>query len=564
MKMLRMSCVFVGFMSLVLSLSAQTFTTLYSFGSMTNEGNYLLGGLVQATDGNFYGTTQEGGANPSCDGGTGCGTVFKLTPSGTLTTLHSFCSQAGCPDGEFPYSGLVQATDGNFYGTTYEGGTNNGGTIFKITPSGTLTTLYSFCSQGRSICPDGQGPIGGLIQGSNGSLYGTTWVGGLSSCAYLCGTVFKITTAGALTTLYSFTGFADGGKPAAGLVQGSNGNFYGTTNAGGANGFGGTVFEITPNGTLTTLHSFDGTDGSAPAAALVQAANGSLYGTTSNGGGGTLGTIFKMTPAGALTTLYSFCLQSGCPDGELPSGGMVQATDGNLYGTTYEGGINESGTVFKITPAGALTTLYLFCSLSNCADGQNSHGGLIQDTNGNLYGTTQIGGADGAGSVFSLSVGLAPFVETQPTAGRVGAVVKILGQGFTGTTGVSFNGKAATFKVWSKTYLTATVPSGATTGFVTVLTPADTLKSNKQFHVTPQITSFNPPSAAVGSQVTITGVSLAQTTKVIFGGVKATTFTVNSDTQVTATVPTGALTGKITIATAGGTATSAATFTVTP
>ena len=348
------------------------------------------------------------------------------------------------------------------------------------------------------------------------------------------------------------------------MVQGSNGNFYGTTNAGGANGFGGTVFEITPNGTLTTLHSFDGTDGSAPAAALVQAANGNLYGTTSNGGAGTLGTIFKMTPAGALTTLYSFCLQSGCPDGELPSGGMVQATDGNLYGTTYEGGINESGTVFKITPAGALTTLYLFCSLSNCADGQNSHGGLIQDTNGNLYGTTQIGGADGAGSVFSLSVGLAPFVETQPTAGRVGAVVKILGQGFTGTTGVSFNGKAATFKVWSKTYLTATVPSGATTGFVTVLTPADTLKSNKQFHVTPQITSFNPPSAAVGSQVTITGVSLAQTTKVIFGGVKATTFTVNSDTQVTATVPTGALTGKITIATAGGTATSAATFTVTP
>ena len=485
MKILRIGCLFGGFLSLVLSLSAQTLTTLYSFGSMTNDGNYPFAGLIRATDGNFYGTTQEGGANPSCDGGFGCGTVFKITPSGTLTTLYSFCSQTGCPDGEFPYSGLVQATDGNFYGTTYEGGPNDGGTIFKITPSGTLTTLYSFCSQGRSICPDGQGPIGGLIQASNGSLYGTTWVGGLSSCAYLCGTVFKITTRGALTTLYSFTGFADGGKPYAGLVQGSNGNLYGTTSVGGANGFGGTAFEITPSGTLTTLHSFDGTDGSAPAAGLVQAANGSLYGTTSNGGAGTLGTIFKMTPAGTLTTLYSFCLQGGCPDGELPRGALVQATDGNLYGTTYEGGIDEGGTVFKITPTGTLTTLYVFCTLSNCADGQNSRAALIQNADGNLYGTTQIGGADGTGTVFSLSVGLGPFVETQPTSGKVGKAVKILGTSLTGATAVTFNGTAATFTVVSSSEITTTVPTGATTGKVKVTTPHRTLSSNVSFRVIP-------------------------------------------------------------------------------
>ena len=204
-------------------------------------------GLVQATNGDFYATTAGGGAN-------GGGTVFRITPSGTLTTLYSFCSQSGCTDGAGPYAGLVQATNGDFYGTTQLGGANSRGTVFKINPSGTLTTLYSFCSQGG--CTDGAYPYAGLIQATNGDFFGTTPAGGANGY----GTVFKIAAGGTLTTLYSFcsqSGCTDGASPHAGLVQATNGDHYGTTTSGGANGPGtGTVFRITPSGTLTTLYSF--------------------------------------------------------------------------------------------------------------------------------------------------------------------------------------------------------------------------------------------------------------------------------------------------------------------
>ena len=198
-------------------------------------------GLIQARDGNFYGTTGYGGASGnSCDG-FGCGTVFKFTPSGTLTTLYSFCTQTGCPDGQFPKGELLQAGDGNFYGVTPEGGANNGGTVFQITPSGTLTTLYSFCSVGR--CADGTYPIGAQVQATDGNFYGTTYGGG----ANLSGTVYRITPHGALTTLYSFcpaSGCADGLFPAAALVQDGDGKFYGSTNEGGTSNDG-TVFRLT-------------------------------------------------------------------------------------------------------------------------------------------------------------------------------------------------------------------------------------------------------------------------------------------------------------------------------
>ena len=204
-------------------------------------------GLVQATNGDFYATNAGGGAN-------GGGTVFRITPSGTLTTLYSFCSQSGCTDGAGPYAGLVQATNGDFYGTTQLGGANSRGTVFKINPSGTLTTLYSFCSQGG--CTDGAYPYAGLIQATNGDFFGTTPAGGANGY----GTVFKIAAGSTLTTLYSFcsqSGCTDGASPHAGLVQATNGDHYGTTTSGGANGPGtGTVFRITPSGTLTTLYSF--------------------------------------------------------------------------------------------------------------------------------------------------------------------------------------------------------------------------------------------------------------------------------------------------------------------
>jgi uncharacterized repeat protein (TIGR03803 family) len=403
-KIFRMFCVLSGFLSLVLSLSAQTFTVLDSF-DFTN-GDTAYGGLVQATDGNLYGTTASGGAN-------GGGTVFKITPNGALTTLYSFCAQSNCTDGYYPYVGLVQGSNGNFYGTTLYGGANlvNGagvGTVFEITPSGTYTTLYSFCAQ--TNCTDGYSPYSALVQGADGNFYGTTTLGG----ANLEGTIFKITTSGTLTTLHSFDG-TDGDLSKAGLILAANGSFYGTTNGGGANRLG-TIFKITPGGTLTTLHSFSGTDGSSSNGELVQATDGNFYGTTSAGGTNLEGTVFKMTPGGTVTTLYNFCSQSGCADGYQPYAGLIQATDGNLYGTTIYG-TGRGGTIFKITTSGTLTTLQTFAT----TDGTNPYAGLVQDTNGDLYGTTitngdpSCAGGAGCGTIFSLSVGSGPF--GRPPAG---------------------------------------------------------------------------------------------------------------------------------------------------
>ncbi|HLY18438.1 MAG TPA: choice-of-anchor tandem repeat GloVer-containing protein [Bryobacteraceae bacterium] len=459
------------------SLSAQTFTALFGFDGA--NGKFPQSVLKQATDGDFYGTAQQGGAH-------GYGTVFKITSGGTLTTLYSFCARSGCTDGEYPL-GLIQATNGNFYGTTVNGGAHSHGTVFKITPSGRLTTLYSFCVQ--SGCTDGSFPQAGLVQATNGNFYGTTYGGG----AYGYGTVFKISPTGALATLYSFcaqSGCADGEYTFAGLIQATDGNFYGTTYQGGAYGYG-TVFKITASGALETLYSFCAqtgcADGEYAHAGLVQATNGDFYGTTQGGGGnGNYGTVFKITPGGALETLYSFCAQSGCPDGMVLDGGLLQATDGDFYGAAASGGPNGSGTVFKISAGGTLATQYSFCAQSGCADGATPLAGLFQATNGNFYGTTVSGGAhgDNDGTLFSLSVGLGPFVKTVTTSGKVGATVEILGTDLTGATSVTFNGAAASFTVVSSSEITATVPAGASTGNVQVVTPGGTLTSNVRFRVT--------------------------------------------------------------------------------
>jgi uncharacterized repeat protein (TIGR03803 family) len=322
---LKMICiVFIFCVMTAIASLAQTFTTLASFDG-SNGVNPEYVSLVQGLDGNFYGTTEFGGA-----GGTyGEGTVFKITPAGTLTTLYSFCTQADCPDGEEPEAGLVLASNANFYGTTYGGGANGYGTVFKITAAGTLTTLYSFCAQAG--CVDGSLPVAALVQGTDVNFYGTTGYGGANCPNNFpsgCGTVFKITPAGPVTTLHSFAG-GDGSTPVGGLVQGTGGNFYGTT-GGGPGGYLGTVFKITPAGTLTTLNGFNCVDGCYPYDGLVQAANGDFYGTTYEGGANNGGTVFSITAGGRLTTLNSF----GIPDGGYPYAGLVQATDGNFYGTT--------------------------------------------------------------------------------------------------------------------------------------------------------------------------------------------------------------------------------------
>jgi uncharacterized repeat protein (TIGR03803 family) len=442
------------------ALPAQTLTTLVNFNG--TDGNQPNVSLVQGIDGNLYGTTTLGGTD-------GDGTVFKMTPTGTLATLHGF---TGGNDGRFPYAGLLLGTDGNFYGTTSGGGANLFyGTVFKITSGGMLTTLHSFDST------DGSEPLAGLVQAANGSFYGTTASGGANHD----GTVFKITPEGALTTLYNFGG-TDGAYPMAALIQAANGNLYGTTYQGGANGLG-TVFKVTLGGMLTTLHSFAGypSDGEEPYSALVQASNGSFYGTTWVGGADDDGTVFKITSGGTLTTLHSF--DGG--DGGNPAAALIQATNGSFYSTANEGGSSSSGcpeacgTVFKITSAGALTTLLSFDS----TDGSYPFGGLVQATSGTFYGTTHEGGTDDEGTVFSLAVGLGPFVETLPTSGEVGAVVKILGNNLTSATSVTFNGTAATFTVVSGTEITTTVPTGAVTGTVQVVTTSRTLSSNVPFTV---------------------------------------------------------------------------------
>ena len=479
--------------AMTIASSAQTLTTLASFNE--TNGAYPYASLVQGTDGNLYGAIYSGGDNPNCSPD-GCGTVISISPQGTVTRLYSFCSQPNCTDGGNPGGSLVQGTDGNFYGTTSErGSTENGGTVFKITPSGTLTTLYSFCSQPN--CTDGSSPWAGLVQGSDGNFYGTTQFGGSSNaCESGCGTVFKITAAGVLTTLHSFDG-ADGWNPFGALVQGTDGNFYGTTyyaQLQGSQYCCGTVFRITSAGALTTLYSFNGypvDDMLYPIGGLVQASDGNFYGTTNQGGNNSsdAGTVFRITPGGSVTLLYSFCSQPNCADGADPMAGLAHATDGSLYGTTWGGSTSRPGTAFKISLSGTLTTLYQFCSKPNCTDGLQPAGGLVQATDGIFYGTTEQGGTGdcfgggGCGTAFSLSDGLAPFVALQPTIGQAGTPVTILGTNLTGATRVTFNGTPATILTNTGSAITTTVPAGATTGTVQVTVGGNNLISNTNFQV---------------------------------------------------------------------------------
>jgi uncharacterized repeat protein (TIGR03803 family) len=496
-KAIFLSCVFC-FVTAIAS-RAQTLTTLASF-NYTNGYMPWSVTLIQGTDGNFYGTTYGGGAY-------GMGTVFKVTAGGELVALYSFCAQSGCPDGKWPLAGLVQAVDGNFYGTTSLGGANNDGTIFKITPEGQLTSLHSFTGA------DGQNPGTTLVLATNGNFYGTTSNGGGSDACNGpgCGTIFEITPAGEFTVLHIFN-FADGFIPS-GLAQASNGNFYGTAAKGGVvndlclTGPGcGTVFEMTPAGSLTTLYTFDGDDGWSPQGGVVQGTDGNFYGTTAWGGASNSGTVFEITPGGQLTTLHSFELT----DGGFPTGPLIQATDGKLYGTTTGGGPTAvpdtmnggNGTIFEITLEGALTALYNFSQASGPGpwpDGAQPWGGLVQATNGDFYGTTIMGGTGyncgtaGCGTVFSLSVGLDPFVKMEPTSGEVGATVIILGTDLMGATRVTFNGTTAEFTVVSSSEIRASVPAGASTGKVEVSTPHGAFSSNVPFRVGLQWTRRHLP-----------------------------------------------------------------------
>ncbi len=489
----RVACVlFVLCAATAIAPRAQTLQTLIKLNPA--NGTNPADALIQGIDANLYGTMSRGGVSTSC-----CGTVVQIHPSGELVNLD-FKRGAGST----PLANLVLATDGNFYGTTGDGGANNLGEVFKVSPQGKITTLYSFCAQAN--CPDGASPFGGLVEGRDGNLYGTTSAGGDVTCKDSnpggCGTAFRVTPHGALTTLHAFTG-PEGAVPYAGMILASDGNsFYGTTLWGGTSSFCqasfgcGTVFKMTPSGQLATIYNFcsqpNCTDGQYIYAPLMEGADGNFYGATNAGGQSAFGlpegcgTLFQLTSSGSLTTLYTF---NSTTDGARPNA-VVQGTDGNFYGTTSLGDAGN-GTIFVMTPSGGLQYQHGFVG----GDGANPAGGLLQATNGIFYGTTIAGGSyksdcntggyEGCGTVFTLNMGLRPFVSLVRNPAKVGQTFGILGQGFTGTTSVSLNGTSAAFAVVSDTLMRATVPPGATTGYVTVTTPSGTLTSNVPFHVIP-------------------------------------------------------------------------------
>jgi len=472
---------------LVLCVVSATTGLAQTFGEVSfdgSDGNYPgVMALAQNFDGTLFGTTGQGGAYNQ-------GTVFKIDRKHELTTVYSFCANANCMDGSAPAGGLVLGSDGNLYGTTYSGGTGpcndasvGCGTVFKLTPQGTLITLHSF--QG----PDGSHPRATLILAIDGNLYGDTSDGGPFGNH---GTIFRVTSTGDVATVYNFCAqggiCTDGSNPYSPLVQGLDGQLYGTTDGGGTAGAG-TIFQLTLSGKLATLHSFDGRDGGGQQSGLTAAADATFYGTSTNGGYQGYGTIYHFTPPGAVNVIYTF---NG--DAIAPSGGLIQATDGNFYGITSGGSLSQPsplyplspvvyGTIFSISPGGTLTTLHMFNYRNG--GGFQSLGGLLQDTDGAFYGTTLKGGAYDDGTVFGLSMGLGPFVAFLRGAAKVNQQFGILGQGLTGATGVSLNGTPASFTVTSGTFIVATVPVGATTGNVTVTTPTGTLTSNVPFHVIP-------------------------------------------------------------------------------
>ena len=535
-----------GVLLLTVAANAQTYAPLYTYpvGSGAYSGITAPQVMVQGQDGNLYSTIQNNGSKS-------VGTVYKMTTGGALTTIYSFCFLTSCTDGSYPHGGVTLGIDGNFYGTTANGGTKGAGTAFKLTPTGTLTTLWNFTNG-----TDDSAPIYTVLQGQDGNLYGVSE----EQYAGQYGTFFKLTTKGVITP-HTFN-YTDGATPNL-PTQGTDGNFYGTAQVGGdATCKCGVVYKATAAGKITVLHKFTGypSDGNNPWGILVQGTDGNFYGTTRAGGSANAGVAFKITPTGVYTLLHSFNSYTG--DGVFPLAGMTLAPDGNFYGTTGSGGSKNAGSIYKLTPAGVETTLYSFCSVA-CSNGFGAATPLVLHTDGKFYGNTN-GNSLGGSVFYSFDVGFQPLVDLVTWTAKVGAKVGILGQGFTGTTGVSFGGVSAAFTNISDTYMTATVPAGALTGVVTVTTFTSTMKGNRNFLVKPQVTSFSPASGVVGTSVTITGMSLTQTKSVTIGG-KSAAFTVNSNTQVTATVPVGAKTGAaISVTTAGGIGASTAKFVVVP
>ena len=503
-----------SFLNLAHAQLNQLYAFQYNANTISNypDGETPMAELIQGADGNYYTTTFAGGSG-ACVGDsqgltTGCGAVVKITHGGVFSVFYSFpydSSNNTAPNGAEPQAGLLQGPDGNFYGVTANGGSSGTeacesydyifgcGTIFKLTPSGTLTLLYSFCGGGGcgSLPTDGAYPLGRLAIGPDGNLYGTTQQGGVYQGYYNSGIIFRISLSGAYEVVHVFSGgdgTGDGAGPTAGLTLASDGNFYGTTQWGGTYG-NGTVFRMNLAGTVTILYSFAATDpnGAEPMGALIQANDGNLYGTCYESGANDSGTVFRISTSGHLTKIYDFTTSSV---GAHPKAGLIQASDGNLYGVTPGGGIGL-GSIYQLTLDGVAT---LEASFEN-ASGNFPEGGLVQGSDGNLYvtsssaGGTNSNGVPDAGTIDVFESGLPVpkpgILGFVPSSGKVGTKVTIGLGPYLGATSVKFNGTSAAFRVPGSEFITTTVPTGATSGFISVTTPGGTATSKEKFTVTP-------------------------------------------------------------------------------
>ena len=525
---------------------AQTPTLLYNFQMSHTDVCQPEDNFVQGRDGYMYGIGENCGAN---DGGG----VYKISTTGVESVVFNFPSGwSSC------FSGLTQGSDGNFYGTCFTTPTGNG-SIFQLTPAGVFTDKYDF----TGVNGDTE-PVFGPMQASDGNFYGVTGYDPFS-----CGNVYKLTAAGVYTNLHTFTGSDCG--PASSLFQASDGNLYGTLYSCALTASQGCVYKISTAGVFKEIYGFPTSTGYRPCTGVIQGKNGKLYGATNQGAANGNGSIYSLTTAGVYTDLHDFnnTTDASCVYNiGRTTVNLLQVTDGSFYGVNACCGTYD-GSIYKLTSANVFSA-FMFPSTN--ADGNSPVSTLIQNTNGLVYGTTSTQGPATCsppcqGAFFSVTTGDAPFVNLEPTqkTAIVGTKVGMFGQGFSSGSVVKFGGVASTSVTLSgTTYLTAAVPVGAKTGTVTVTTGSTTLTSPQTFKVKPKITSFSPPSGSAGTLVTINGSGLTQATAVKFGTVNATTFTVVSDSEVTADVPSGLAPGAVTISitTPGGTANSPKKFTV--